>query len=183
MFVYIIKRRVSSSEAEGNDGVFCTPDSINVLDFRHPSGVGLKIPKLGVNAQSVFSRGDSIFLGCTNLKSSIKNQSSSQLQQFSLRKQRIVSTYTLPESNAHSHYTTITQVWGNSNLVMGVCGLGLFVFDAFDDQLQSCTSYGNMQKVREVIGSDDLYSPSFDYLCSRVLLISRDRPALWRYLS
>lgn len=164
--------------------MFCTPDSINVLDFRLPSGVGLKIPKLGVNAQSVSCRGDSIFLGCTNLKSTLKNQSSSQLQQFSMRKQRIASTYTLPESNAHSHYSTISQVWGNSNLVMGVSGLGLFVFDTFDDQLQSCSSmYDNTQKVREVIGPDDLYSPSFDYLGSRVLLISRDRPAIWRYLS
>ncbi|KAA8527787.1 hypothetical protein F0562_035344 [Nyssa sinensis] len=180
-----VRQRVSSSEAEGNDGVFCTPDSINVLDFRHPSGIGLKIPKLGVNAQSVFSRGDSIFIGCTNTRSAGKKQPCSQVQHFSLRKQRLVSTYSLPESNTHYHHTVMTQVWGNSNLVMGVCGLGLFVFDALkDDGLQSFTvDYGNMQKVREIIGPDDLYSPSFDYLASRVLLISRDRPALWRYLS
>ncbi|XP_057959883.1 KIN14B-interacting protein At4g14310 [Malania oleifera] len=180
-----VRQRVSSLEAEGNDGVFCTPDSINIMDFRHPSGVGLKIPKLGVNAQSVFSRGDSIFLGCANLRSGGKKQLGSQVQQFSLRKQRLVSAYTLPESNAHSHYTAITQVWGNSNLVMGICGLGLFVFDALkDDGLQPLTiDYGNIQKVREIIGPDDLYSPSFDYSSSRVLLISRDRPALWRYLS
>ncbi|KAK9288631.1 hypothetical protein L1049_017091 [Liquidambar formosana] len=180
-----VRQRSSSSEAEGNDGVFCTTDFINILDFRHPSGVGLKIPKLGINVQSVFSRGDSIFLGCTNVRSSGKKQSSSQVQQFSLRKQRLVSTYALPESNAHSHYTAITQVWGNSNLVMGVCGLGLFVFDALkDDGLQPFTiDYGNPQKVRETIGPDDLYSPSFDYSSSRALLISRDRPALWRHLS
>ncbi|KAL1808575.1 hypothetical protein ACET3Z_025565 [Daucus carota] len=178
-----VRQRVSSSEAEGNDGVFCTSDSINILDFRHPTGVGCKIPKLGTSAKSVFSRGDSIYIGCTNIKSSIKKQSSSQVQQFSLRKQRLVSTCTLPESNAHSHYTAITQVWGNSNLVMGVCGLGLFAFDAFDDQMQSCSSdYGIMQKVRDVIGPDDMYSPSFDYLGSRVLLVSRDRPAMWKYL-
>lgn len=69
---------------------------------------------------------------------------------------------------------------------MGVCGLGLFVFDASnDDGLQQSlsTDCSNLQKVREVIGPDDLYSPSFDYSGSRVLLISRDRPALWRYLS
>ena len=67
---------------------------------------------------------------------------------------------------------------------MGVCGLGLFVFDAFkDDVLQPLNiGYGDTQNVREVIGPDDLYLPSFDYLGSRVLLISRDRPALWRYL-
>ncbi|GFY93129.1 transducin/WD40 repeat-like superfamily protein [Actinidia rufa] len=179
-----VRHRSSSSEAEGNDGVFCTADSINILDFRQPSGVGLKIPKLGVTAQSVFSRGDSIFLGCTNARSGGGKQPCSQVQQFSLRKQRIFSTYSLPESNAHSHYTAITQVWGNSNFVMGVCGLGLFVFDALkDDDLQSFPiDYSNMQKVRDVIGPDDLYSPSFDYLASRVLLISRDRPAQWRYL-
>ncbi|KAG6664656.1 KIN14B-interacting protein At4g14310 [Carya illinoinensis] len=179
-----VRQRVSSSEAEGNDGVFCTPDSINILDFRHPSGVGLKIPKLGVSAESVFSRGDSIFLGCSVVRSGGKKQLSSQVQQFSLRKQRLFSTYALPESNAHSHYTSITQVWGNSNLVMGVCGLGLFVFDGLrDDSLLSFpTDSGNAQKSREVIGPDDMYSPSFDYLSSRALLISRDRPAVWRHL-
>ncbi|XP_022760312.1 KIN14B-interacting protein At4g14310-like [Durio zibethinus] len=180
-----VRQRVSSSEAEGNDGVFCTPDSINILDFRHPSGIGAKIAKVGVNVQSVFSRGDSIFLGCTNVRSSGKKQPCSQVQQFSLRKQRLFSTYSLPESNAHSHYSAITQVWGNSNLVMGVCGLGLFVFDALkDDGLQPFIyDYGNAQNVREIVGPNDLYSPSFDYLASRVLLISRDRPALWRHLS
>ncbi|XWS53786.1 hypothetical protein CRYUN_Cryun10bG0030300 [Craigia yunnanensis] len=181
-----VRQRVSSSEAEGNDGVFCTPDSINILDFRHPSGIGAKIAKVGVTVQSVFARGDSIFLGCTNVRSSGKKQHGcSQVQQFSLRKQSLFSTYSLPESNAHSHYSDITQVWGNSNLVMGVCGLGLFVFDALkDDGLQPFIyDYGSAQNVREIIGPDDLYSPSFDYLASRVLLISRDRPALWRHLS
>lgn len=69
---------------------------------------------------------------------------------------------------------------------MGVNGLGLFVFDALkDDGLQSSSTVDchNTQNVREIIGPDDLYSPSFDYLASRVLLVSRDRPALWRYLS
>ncbi|CAK9138021.1 unnamed protein product [Ilex paraguariensis] len=180
-----VRQRVSSSEAEGHDGVFCTLDSTNVLDFRHPSGVGVKIPKHGVDVQSVFSRGDSIFLGCTKLRSAGKMQSCSQVLQFSLRKQRLLNTYALPESNAHFHHTAITQVWGNSNLVMGVCGQGLFVFDALkDDGLQPFTiDYGNMQNVRETIGPDDLYSPSFDYMASRVLLISRDRPALSRFLS
>lgn len=155
------------------------------MDFRHPSGIGAKIAKVGVEAQSVFSRGDSIYLGCTNVRPSGKKQPCSQVQQFSLRKQRLFSTYSLPESNAHSHYSAITQVWGNSNLVMGVCGLGLFVFDALkDDSLQPFIyDHGSEQNVREIVGPDDLYSPSFDYLSSRVLLISRDRPALWRHLS
>lgn len=175
---------MSSAEAEGNDGVFCTPDSINILDFRHPAGIGLKIPKFGVNAQSVFSRGDSIFLGCCNVRSTGKKQPSSQVQQFSLRKQRLMNTYSLPESNAHSYHSAITQVWGNSNLVMGISGEGLFVFDALsDDGFQSFASdNSSIQNVREIIGPDDLFAPSFDYLASRVLLISRDRPALWRHL-
>lgn len=172
--------RVSSSEAEGHDGVCCTADFINILDFRHPSGVGLKIPKLGVYAHSVFSRGDSVFLGGTTVKG---EKQFSQVQQFSLRKQRSISTYAMPESNAHSHYTTITQVWGNSNLVIAVCGLGMFVFDAMKDDGLQFVDYGDTRKVRETIGPDDLYSPSFDYLASRALLISRDRPALWRHLS
>lgn len=177
--------RVSSSEAEGNDGVFCTPDFINTLDFRHPTGIGHRIPNPGLNVQSVFSRGDSIFLGCTSVRSAGKKQPCAQVQQFSIRKQRLVSTYALPESSAHIQHTAITQVWGNSNLVMGVCGLGLFVFDALrDDGLQSYNiDYDNTQKAREIIGPDDLYSPSFDYSSSRALLISRDRPALWRHLS
>lgn len=178
--------RATSSEAEGNDGVFCTQDSISILDFRHPTGVGLKLSNLGVNVQSVFSRGDSIYLGCTNARSVGKGQSSSEIQQFSMRKQRVFTTYALPECNADSHQKAITQVWGNSNIIMGVSGRGLFVFDAMkDNEVLSFTSTEceGTQKVREIVGPDDLYSPSFDYLGSRALLISRDRPALWRHLS
>ncbi|CAN7057976.1 unnamed protein product, partial [Brassica rapa subsp. trilocularis] len=74
----------------GNDEVFCISDSVN------PSGIGAKIPKLGVNEQCVSSRGDIEFLGCTNLKSSsAKKQTtsdSSQVQQFFLWKQRLVQS-------------------------------------------------------------------------------------------
>ncbi|OWM70498.1 hypothetical protein CDL15_Pgr011974 [Punica granatum] len=181
-----VRQRVSSSEAEGNDGVFCTSDSIEVLDFRHPSGVGLRIKTRGlISADSVFSRGDSIFLGCVNSKPALKKSSSTQLQQFSLRKQALVGTYSLPDESTHSSHSAITQVWGNSNLTMGVSGLGLFVFDSVkDDALHlfssSADNYGTNPKVREVIGPDDLYYPSFDYSSSRALIISRDRPALWR---
>lgn len=161
--------------------MFCTSDFVNVLDFRHPSGIGLKIPKLGVNAQSAFSRGDSIYIGCTNLRSMGKKQSPSLIQQFSLRKQKLFSTYTMPESNVHHSFTELTQVWGNSSHVMGVCGLGLFVFNSLNDAL-STDSGNTVTNVEETIGPDDMYSPSFDYAGSRVLLISRDRPAMWRYL-
>lgn len=186
-FCLHLKCRVSSLDAEGNDGVFCTNDSINILDFRNPSGIGAKIPKLGVNAQCVSSRGDSVFLGCTNQKSSVKKHmsSSSQVQQFSIRKQRLVSTYSLPDSNSHPHHSAITQVWGNSNFVMATSGMGLFVFDtAKEETLQQplTSDYGSLQTVREIIGPNDMYCPSFDYSGCRVLLISRDRPALWRYL-
>ncbi|KAL6519895.1 hypothetical protein OROMI_032789 [Orobanche minor] len=175
-----VRQRISSSEAEGNDGVFCTSGSINVLDFRQPSGIALKIPKTGVHAQSSFSRGDSIYIGCTNLNPSVKKQSSSsQIQQFSLRKQMLFSTYTLPESNAHHHFTALTQVWGNSSHVMGVCGIGLFVFDSLKDDSMDL---GSTQSVKEIVGPNDMYAPSFDYSASRVLIISRDRPACWRYL-
>ncbi|XP_065861854.1 KIN14B-interacting protein At4g14310 [Euphorbia lathyris] len=180
-----VRQRVTSAEAEGNDGVFCTPDAINVLDFRHPSGIGLKIPNIGSNVQSVFTRGDSIYIGCTNTKSTGNKQPCSEVQQFSLRKQKMVGTYSIPESNAHSHCSAITQVWGNSEFVMGVSGLGLFVFDVLNnDDVQSFTADGSSsdRNVKEVIGPDDLYSPSFDYLASRVLLISRDRPAIWKHL-
>lgn len=170
-----VRQRVSSSEAEGNDGVFCTSDSINILDFRNPSGIGIKIPKVGVNMQSVFSRGDSIFLGCT--RSAGMKQPCYEVQQFSLHKGRLLSTYSFPESNAHSHQSAISQVWGNSSLVMGVCEQGLNVFSTFkEDPLALGVGTG----VTETIGPDDLYSPTFDYLSSRVLLISRDRPAMWK---
>ncbi|KAF6156214.1 hypothetical protein GIB67_030217 [Kingdonia uniflora] len=174
-----VRRRVSSSEVEGNDGVFCTEDTINVLDFRLPSGVGLKISKYGATVHSVFSRGDSIFLGCKDGRLALHKQVRSSVQQFSLRKGRLLSTYALPDSNAHAHCSAVSQVWGNSDLVAGVCGLGLFVFDASEDEFDN----GKAHLVRDIIGPDDLYSPSFDYSSSRVLVISKDRPALWRYLS
>uniref|UniRef100_A0A7N0TSP7 At4g14310 8-bladed propeller domain-containing protein n=1 Tax=Kalanchoe fedtschenkoi TaxID=63787 RepID=A0A7N0TSP7_KALFE len=177
-----VRQRVSSSEAEGNDGVFCTADFINILDFRHPTGVGLKIPKTGLNSNSVFSRGDSVFMGCSNGRTSADKKHLAQIQHFSLRKQKLATSYVLPVSNAHPHYAAITQVWGNSNLVMGICGLGLYVFDVLNSNAPqaSAPNTANTQKVREVIGPVDMYAPSFDYLSSRALIISRDRPAMWQ---
>ncbi|KAL3634457.1 hypothetical protein CASFOL_021511 [Castilleja foliolosa] len=182
-----VRQRISSVEAEGNDGLFCTPDSINVLDFRNPSGIGLKIPKsVAINVHSSFSRGDSIYIGCSSYitRPAAKKQCSSQIQQFSLRSQRLFSSYALPESNAHESLKALTQVWGNTSHVMGVCGLGLYAFDALeDDGLVSFTAgYGCVQDAAEAIGPDDMCCPSFDYFSSRVLLVSKDRPAQWRYL-
>ncbi|KAL9687553.1 hypothetical protein QQ045_031957 [Rhodiola kirilowii] len=180
-----VRQRVTSSEAEGHDGVFCTSDFINILDFRHPTGVGLKIPKSGLNSHSVFSRGDSVYMGCSNGRTSAGKKHLSQIQHFSLRKQKLVTSYVLPESNAHPHYTAITQVWGNPNLVMGICGLGLYVFDALDSDAPhtSASDAVNTRQVREVIGPNDMYAPSFDYLSSRALIISRDRPAMCQLVS
>lgn len=181
-----VRQRISSAEAEGNDGVFCTTDSVNILDFRSPSGIGLKLPKTNLGAQSVFTRGDSVYVGCSSARSGGKKpQASSVVHQFSIRKQGLFCTYALPESNAHVHHTAVTQVWGNSNLVMAVCGLGLFVFDALNDEGSQSSSVDTegSQVFREIVGPDDLYSPSFDYSMSRTLLISRDRPALWKQLS
>ncbi|KAL0548118.1 hypothetical protein IC582_012563 [Cucumis melo] len=181
-----VRQRISSAEAEGNDGVFCTTDSVNILDFRSPSGIGMKLQKASLGAQSVFTRGDSVYVGCSSARSGGKKpQASSVVQQFSIRKQGLFCTYALPESNAHVHHTAVTQVWGNSNLVMAVCGLGLFVFDALNDETSQSSSVDTegSQVFREIVGPDDLYSPSFDYSSSRALLISRDRPALWKQLS
>ncbi|CAA6662504.1 unnamed protein product [Spirodela intermedia] len=164
-----IRQRMSSSEVEGNDGAFCTHEEVNVIDLRLPSGVGLKIAKPGCTGESIFSRGDSIYLGCTETTSpGGKVASSSVLRQFSLRKGKLAASYPLPEANVHAHHSALTQVWGNANLVMGVCGMGLFVFDALRND-------GGRRP-------NDLYCPSFDYLGSRVLVISRDRPAMCRHL-
>ncbi|KAF3796326.1 hypothetical protein EJ110_NYTH03815 [Nymphaea thermarum] len=180
-----VRQRVSSSEAEGNDGVFCTSENLNVFDFRIPSGIGLKIPKPGVNGQSLFSRGDSVFLGSVSGRLTLKEHSSPTIQHFLLRKGRLVSTYSLPDANYHNEHSSLTQVWGSSDLVMAASGCGLFVFDILEDEgMQFVHSgFSNVTEIREVIGPDNLYCPSFDYAASRVLLISRDQPACWRFLS
>ncbi|XP_062221604.1 KIN14B-interacting protein At4g14310-like [Phragmites australis] len=180
-----VRQRVSSSEVEGNDGVFSTQENVNVFDFRVPAGIGLKIARHGGTANSIFSRGDSVFIGSTESRLQIKGRLRSRVQQYSLRKGKLVATYELPEFNAHFHHSSITQVWGNSNLVLAACGMGLFAFDTFKEDMQPTYIFGrgNTIGVREVIGPDDLYCPTFDYSSSRVLLVSRDRRAHWRYLS
>lgn len=184
MLIVAFNCRVSSSEVEGNDGVFCTQESINVLDFRIPSGIGIKVSKHGGTGHSVFSRGDYIFVGSTEGRLPIKGCPRSRIQHYSLRKGKLITSYQLPEFNSHSHHSSLTQVWGNGNTVMGICGLGLFVFDAFRDENSQtfCFDRGNTIDVKETIGPDDLYCPAFDYSGSRVLVISRDRPASWRYV-
>ncbi|KAJ3672136.1 hypothetical protein LUZ60_006857 [Juncus effusus] len=170
-----VRQRVSSSEAEGNDGVFSTQDSINLMDFRIPTGTSTKIPRQvsGSVPTSIFSRGDSIFVGTNK----------SRLEHYSVRKGKMVMSWDLeiPDlenwdlGNRDLKAGMVSQVWGSGEKVMGVCGKGMFVFDGF------------MEGLRERIGGDNdggvLERPSFDYSGSRVLLVSKDRPAFWRYIS
>lgn len=180
-----VRQRASSSEVEGNDGVFCTQDAINVLDFRLPSGVGLKIPTFGETGQSIFARGDSIFGGVVNTRLSSKAPVRCRVHQWSIRKGKPVCLYAFPESNAHSEQLSIAQVWGSFNLMMAINGNGLFIFDAHQEDGTQSVAHDNLRTkgMREVIGPDDLYCPSFDYSGSRILLVSKDRPACWRYWS
>ncbi|KAJ4775563.1 Transducin/WD40 repeat-like superfamily protein [Rhynchospora pubera] len=176
-----IRQRVSSSEAEGNDGVFSTQESINVLDFRVPTGTGLKVSRHGGVPVSIYSRGDSVFVGSTEDRLQLRSGRKSWVQHFSLRRGKLVASYELPVLNTDYRTGSVSQVWGNSNLVMGVCGKGLFVFDALKD---SAYASSGMVEARETINTDaDFQCPTFDYSGSRLLLVSRDRPALWRYLS
>ena len=181
--LFFLNCRARSSEVEGNDGVFCTQESINVFDFRLPSGVGLNISRQGASANSIFSCGDTILIGSTETRLPVRNGPRSCVQQYSLRKGKLTATYALPDSNSHSHHSSMSQVWGNSNFVMGINGMGLFVFDALrDESMQFSADREHIVEAKETVGPDDLYSPTFDYLGSRALVISRDRPAMWRYL-
>ncbi|XP_078440458.1 transducin/WD40 repeat-like superfamily protein [Wolffia australiana] len=172
-----VRQRISSSEVEGNDGAFSTVDEVNVIDLRVPSGVGLRMQKKStIGGESIFSRGDSIYLGGAEATSSGGGQrTTSIVKEFSLRKGKLRAAYQMPKVNAHPHHAPLTQVWGSADLVMGVSGMGLFVFSA-------AAGDGESGGVADVFGPDDLCSPSFDHVGSRVLLISRDRPAMWRYI-
>ncbi|PKU86477.1 hypothetical protein MA16_Dca010513 [Dendrobium catenatum] len=154
---------------DGNDGVLCTQDGVNVFDFRISSGVGLKIFRHGgADGLSIFSRGDSIFLGSTEGRIFARSSSPrSHIEHFSLRKGSLITSYLMPGFNSHYHHSLITQVWGNSDFVMGICGMGLFVFDAFNNS-------GDTDVVKDTIGPNDLFRPTFDYMESRALVISRD---------
>ncbi|KAJ0807660.1 hypothetical protein HanOQP8_Chr00c008g0684661 [Helianthus annuus] len=151
---------VAASAGNSMDSGFCSWDF-----YTKELPAERLIPKYGTTAHSVFSRGDSIYLGCSSSSSSArKPPSTAQIQQFSLRKQKLFTTYILPESNSHPHYKAITQVWGSSDVAMGVCGSGLFVFDALkDDGSKPLTSdNASGERVRETIGPDNLYCPTFD---------------------
>ncbi|XP_074557687.1 KIN14B-interacting protein At4g14310-like [Curcuma longa] len=180
-----VRRRVSSCEVEGNDGVFCCQESINVLDFRIPFGVGMKVSNHGGIGYSVFSRGDSIYVGSTGQRLCNKGCPQSQVQHYSLRKGKLITSYQLPGFNSMFLHSSLTQIWGNANNVMGIGEMGLFVFDALRNEKSQafCSDHGNVVYAKETICPVDSYfCPTFDYSGSRILVISRDRPASWRYL-
>lgn len=173
--------RLSSSEHH-SDGVLCTNEAINILDFRVPTGIAMKIPTFGEETHSVFANGDAVFAGVTRVKTKLQPDGDSKqtytqcsVNQWSIRQGKPMNVYALPESSSHSSHLSITQVWGSSEAVMAVNGNGLFVFDG-----ESTHASGQESViVRDVIGSNDLNNPKFDFVGSRVLLVSRDRPATW----
>jgi hypothetical protein len=162
---------LSSSETEAFDGICCTQDDINVLDFRVPNGVGISFPNLGQISQCVFARQDMVLIGGLDR---VANQCS--LLQWSVRKATQVCSYTFGSSSSHyaSHHLSLTQVWGSSSMVMAVNGNGLSIFKACKES--------DVEEAKDVVGPQDLCNASFDFSNSRVLLISRDRPAFWSYL-
>ena len=105
----------------------------------------------------------------------VRNGPRSSVQQYSLRKGKLSAAYALPDSNSHPHHSSITQVWGDTNFVMGINGTGLFVFDALrGEPMQFCIDRGHATEAKATVGPDDLHCPTFDYLGSRALVISRD---------
>jgi len=154
---------------------------VNVLDFRVPTGIAKKFLTLGEDTQSVFADGDGVYTGATSYKTRGQGdgttrllQPQCKLNQWSIRQGKLINVYAFPPSDSHSH-SSITQVWGSSDTIMASNGNGLFLFEPARRQ----SSGQEIASVREVLGADDLENPTFDYASSRVLLISRDRPAMW----
>ncbi len=158
--------RLSSSDHH-SDGILCTNDAVNVLDFRVPTGIAKKFPTLGEETQSIFADGDAVYSGATSYKTRVLGDGTTRLM--------LMNVYSLPQSNSHSSHLSITQVWGSSDTIMATNGNGLFVFEP----ARRHSSGQEIANVRDVLGPDDLDTPTFDFASSRVLLISRDRPAMW----
>ncbi|KAG6543661.1 hypothetical protein Mapa_014844 [Marchantia paleacea] len=184
-----VRQRLSSRDGQAGDGVLCTQDAVNILDFRVPAGVVLKIPTFGDQTHSVAINGDLVFAGVTASSNrsvhdsadadgigSYKENVQAKILQWSIKQGKPMSVYKFPQSAAHQAQQSVAQVWGNADTVMGVNGNGLFMFDAMKG---ATVGREGAQSVRETLGTDDLFQPSFDYAGCRVLLISRDRPAAW----
>lgn len=157
------------------DGILCTQDAVNVLDFRVPAGIVLKIPTFGETISSVYANGDSVFAGVTDFNRAARSVQS-KVNEWSIKQGRPMSMYKLPESTAHLKQQSVAQVWGNSETVIALNGNGLFMFDSLKGTLPRSDG---AQSAKGVLGTDDLIHPSFDFSENRVLLISRDRPASW----
>ncbi|KAL2608298.1 hypothetical protein R1flu_026871 [Riccia fluitans] len=183
-----VRQRVSSRDGLAVDGVVCTQDSVNILDFRVAAGIVLKIPTFGDYTHSVAVNGDLVFAGATSSSNrssrdnadgggigSYKESIQAKILQWSIKQGRPMSVYNFPLSPAHQAQQSVAQVWGNDNTVMGVNGNGLFMFES----TKGTVGREGDQAIRETLGTDDLYQPAFDFAGSRVLLISRDRPASW----
>ena len=155
---------MSSSETEAFDGICCTQDDINVLDFRVPNGIGISFPNPGHTSQCVYARQDMVLVGGLD-----RELNQCRIQQWSVRKGMQFCAYAF-EPLGH---LALSQVWGSSSLVMAVNGDGLSIFKTG----KQC----EVENVKDVVTSQDLSNPSFDYSNSRVLLISRDRPASWSF--
>lgn len=170
--------RLSSSDHH-SDGILCTNEAVNVLDFRVPTGIAKKFPTLGEETQSIFADGDGVYTGTTSYKSSRVQgdgtRAQCRLNQWSIRQGKLMNVYSFPQTNSHSSRLAITQVWGSSDTIMASNGNGLFVFEPARRQ----SSGQEIASVRDVLGSEDLENPTFDFASSRVLLVSRDRPATW----
>ncbi|KAJ7520149.1 hypothetical protein O6H91_20G069200 [Diphasiastrum complanatum] len=128
-----VRQRIGSSETKGMDGVFCSEEAVNVLDFRVPIGIVMKIPIFGEHVDSVFTQGDAIFAAATSKLETTYSTTRIQcsVHQWSIRTGKPMVTYTLPESSAHYSHLSLAQVWGSDDAVMTANGNGLYIFDCF----------------------------------------------------
>jgi hypothetical protein len=69
-------------------------------------------------------------------------------------------------------HNAISQIWVSYDIVIGVCGVRLYVFDALNED--AFRVLNNVQYHKNNVG-EGLYRPSFGYMGSHALLISRDK--------
>ncbi|XP_024399098.1 uncharacterized protein [Physcomitrium patens] len=176
-----VRQRLSSSDHH-SDGTLCTNEAVNVLDFRVPTGIAKKFPTLDEETQSIYADGDAVYSGALTYESRTLGDGTRVLQphcrlsQWSMRQGKLMNVYSLPHSNSYASQLSISQVWGSSDTIMAANGNGLFVFEPARRH-----SGQGISNVRDVLGPDDLRNPTFDFASSRVLLVSRNRPAMWSH--
>ncbi|CAK9213639.1 unnamed protein product [Sphagnum troendelagicum] len=178
-----VRQRLSSSD-QHNDGVLCTNEAVNVLDFRVPAGIAMKIPTFGEQVYSVFTNGDMVLAGTGNVKikpqtdvlrggtENVKPSVTTQcckVNQWSIREGKPMNVYALPEGEGKPSHPAINQVWGDARSVMALNEHGLYIFNA-----------DKGMELQDVICADNSALQTFDYANSHLLLVSRDRPPLWR---